>query len=100
MCYNIGAIEVGAALIDQSSIQGVHKHFRMLAIADYLKSQGFGPSTGEHMHIPGIWKKLRTLYNLDALDERVSKPSDPPSCWLNLTLLIIANHAGKRDNQR
>ncbi|KAJ6116800.1 hypothetical protein N7512_006525 [Penicillium capsulatum] len=49
---------------------GVHKHFRMLAIADYLKSQGFGPSTGEHMRIPGIWKKLRSLYNLEALDER------------------------------
>ncbi|KAJ5127018.1 hypothetical protein N7448_007797 [Penicillium atrosanguineum] len=49
---------------------GLHKHFRMLAIADYLKSQGFGPSTADHMRIPGIWKKLGTLYNLEALDER------------------------------
>ncbi|KAJ5204527.1 uncharacterized protein N7498_005406 [Penicillium cinerascens] len=49
---------------------GVHKHFRMLAIADYLKSQGYGPSTADHMRIPGIWKKLGTLYNLEALDER------------------------------
>ncbi|KAJ6145739.1 hypothetical protein N7470_009634 [Penicillium chermesinum] len=49
---------------------GMHKHFRMIAIADYLQSQGFGPSNGEHMQIPGIWKKLGTLYNLEALDER------------------------------
>ncbi|KAJ5578254.1 uncharacterized protein N7459_007218 [Penicillium hispanicum] len=49
---------------------GVHKHFRMLAIADYLRSQGYAPSTAEHMRIPGIWKKLRSLYNLEALDER------------------------------
>lgn len=51
---------------------GVHKHFRMLAIAEYLKSQGYAPSSAEHMRIPGIWKKLGTLYNLEALDERVS----------------------------
>ncbi|KAJ5883561.1 uncharacterized protein N7473_010447 [Penicillium subrubescens] len=49
---------------------GVHKHFRMLAIADYLKSQGYAPSSAEHMRIPGIWKKLGSLYNLEALDER------------------------------
>ncbi|KAJ5491025.1 hypothetical protein N7539_002592 [Penicillium diatomitis] len=49
---------------------GVHKHFRMLAIAEYLKSQGYAPSSAEHMRIPGIWKKLGTLYNLEALDER------------------------------
>ncbi|KAJ5351438.1 hypothetical protein N7452_000412 [Penicillium brevicompactum] len=51
---------------------GVHKHFRMLAISDYLKSQGYAPSTAEHMRIPGIWKKLSSLYNLEALDERAS----------------------------
>ncbi|CAG7916605.1 unnamed protein product [Penicillium olsonii] len=49
---------------------GIHKHFRMLAISDYLKSQGYAPSTAEHMRIPGIWKKLGSLYNLEALDER------------------------------
>ncbi|KAJ5291629.1 hypothetical protein N7478_000880 [Penicillium angulare] len=49
---------------------GVHKHFRMLAIAEFLKSQGYGPINGDHLNIPGIWKKLGTLYNLEALDER------------------------------
>jgi MRG-binding protein len=43
----------------------------MLAIADYLKSQGYAPSSAEHMRIPEIWKKLGSLYNLEALDERV-----------------------------
>ncbi|KAJ5727880.1 hypothetical protein N7493_005700 [Penicillium malachiteum] len=49
---------------------GVHKHFRMLAIADFMRSHGYGSATAEHLSIPGIWKKLGTLYNLEALDER------------------------------
>ncbi|KAJ5917696.1 hypothetical protein N7466_011250 [Penicillium verhagenii] len=49
---------------------GVHKHFRMVAISEFLKNQGYGPANGEHLTIPGIWKKLGTLYNLEALNER------------------------------
>ncbi|KAJ5391707.1 hypothetical protein N7509_007197 [Penicillium cosmopolitanum] len=49
---------------------GVHKHFRMLAISEYLRSQGYAPYNADHMRIPGIWKKLGSLYNLEALDER------------------------------
>ena len=49
----------------------MHKHFRMLAIAEYMKSQGYAPADEEHTRIPGIWKKLGSLYNLPALDERV-----------------------------
>ncbi|RAO66068.1 uncharacterized protein BHQ10_002080 [Talaromyces amestolkiae] len=49
---------------------GMHKHFRMLAIAEYMKSQGYAPAEEEHTRIPGIWKKLGSLYNLPALDER------------------------------
>lgn len=45
----------------------------MLAIHDYMKSQGYAPPTEEHTRIPGIWKKLMTLYNLEGLDERVSE---------------------------
>lgn len=45
----------------------------MLAIAEFMRSHGYGPSTAEHLTISGIWAKLRTLYNLEALDERVSK---------------------------
>lgn len=51
----------------------------MLAIVDYLTSQGFGPDTAEHMRIPGIWQKLRSLYNLEALDERVGNPRLSPA---------------------
>jgi MRG-binding protein len=44
----------------------------MLAISEYMKSQGYAPASEEHTRIPGIWRKLGTLYNLPALDERVS----------------------------
>ncbi|PGH11532.1 hypothetical protein AJ80_07098 [Polytolypa hystricis UAMH7299] len=49
---------------------GMHKHFRMLAISDHLRSQGYAPANEQHTRIPGIWRKLGTLYNLPALDER------------------------------
>ncbi|KAL3430647.1 chromatin modification-related protein EAF7-domain-containing protein [Aspergillus tetrazonus] len=49
---------------------GMHKHFRMVAISEFMKCQGYAPSHAEHTRIPGIWKKLGTLYNLPALDER------------------------------
>ncbi|KAL4795648.1 chromatin modification-related protein EAF7-domain-containing protein [Aspergillus venezuelensis] len=49
---------------------GMHKHFRMVAISEFMKTQGYAPSHAEHTRIPGIWKKLGTLYNLPALDER------------------------------
>ncbi|KAF9883725.1 hypothetical protein FE257_003017 [Aspergillus nanangensis] len=49
---------------------GMHKHFRMIAISEFMKSQGYAPFHSEHTRIPGIWKKLGTLYNLPALDER------------------------------
>jgi MRG-binding protein len=39
----------------------------MIAIATALSSHGFAST---HTRIPGIWAKLRTLYDLDALDER------------------------------
>ena len=53
---------------------GMHKHFRMLAIFENFRSNGFGGSArrepAEHVRIPAIWAKLRSLYDLDALDER------------------------------
>lgn len=49
----------------------MHKHFRMLAISDYMKSQGYAPANEQHTRIPGIWKKLNSLYNLEGLGERV-----------------------------
>ncbi|RPA74454.1 CT20-domain-containing protein [Ascobolus immersus RN42] len=46
---------------------GMHKHFRMIAIAELMKNHGVAD---KHTNIPGIWAKLRTLYNLEGLDER------------------------------
>ena len=40
-----------------------------------MKSQGYAPADEEHTRIPGIWKKLGSLYNLPALDERVQSVS-------------------------
>lgn len=53
---------------------GIHKHFRMLNIIDSLTTSGTIPyPQTEHTHASstaGIWQKLRSLYDLKALDER------------------------------
>jgi MRG-binding protein len=42
----------------------------MLAIHDYMTSQGVINPNDEHTKIPGIWEKLASLYNLPILDDR------------------------------
>ncbi|KAK3176544.1 hypothetical protein OEA41_007867 [Lepraria neglecta] len=52
---------------------GMHKHFRMISISENLRNHGYnGYATQKYSHtrIPGIWEKLGTLYNLEALDIR------------------------------
>ncbi|KAI9877848.1 MAG: hypothetical protein M1830_002651 [Pleopsidium flavum] len=63
---------------------GMHKHFRMIALSQHLRNNGYTTPEDGHTRIPGIWEKLGSLYNLDALDERensigddVSDDSDP-----------------------
>jgi MRG-binding protein len=48
----------------------MHKHFRMIAISENLRSHGFMSPADEHMRPAGIWKKLEGLYSLEALDQR------------------------------
>jgi len=48
----------------------MHKHFRMLAIRDYMITQGVINTDQEHTKLPGIWTKLGSLYNLPILDDR------------------------------
>lgn len=48
----------------------MHKHFHVIAISQSLRSHGHTTATSTHTRIPGIWAKLHTLYDLDALDER------------------------------
>lgn len=55
---------------DSRRIVGMHKHFRMLAIHDYMTAQGVVNPDHEHTKISGIWEKLASLYNLPILDER------------------------------
>lgn len=49
---------------------GLHAHFRMLSIHAFLQASGTCTAEDEHTRIPGIWAKLRTLYDLERLDER------------------------------
>ncbi|KAJ9623491.1 hypothetical protein H2203_005753 [Taxawa tesnikishii (nom. ined.)] len=49
---------------------GIHKHFQILALRAHLLSNGYIHPSAPHTRIPGIWAKLSTLYDLDALDER------------------------------
>lgn len=78
---------------------GMHKHFRIIGIAELMKNHGV---SGTHTGIAGIWAKLRTLYNLRGLDEREDAPdadaddddyddddSDdrgPPGGWIEFAL--------------
>ncbi|KAI9816211.1 MAG: hypothetical protein M1827_001812 [Pycnora praestabilis] len=50
--------------------KGMHKHFRMIAISQHMRSHGYTSQEDAHTRIPGIWQKLGALYNLQALDER------------------------------
>lgn len=54
----------------QLTSAGMHRHFRMIALSGYLRNHGYDPAIDRHTQIPGIWKKLGTLYNLEAIDER------------------------------
>jgi MRG-binding protein len=56
--------------IDHCRVPGMHKHFRILAIHNYMITQGLVNAEDEHTTIPGLWTKLGSLYNLPILDER------------------------------
>ncbi|MCJ1370384.1 hypothetical protein MMC20_001597 [Loxospora ochrophaea] len=49
---------------------GMHKHFRMIAISENLRNHGYTSPQDGHTRIPGIWEKLGSMYNLEALDAR------------------------------
>lgn len=48
----------------------MHKHFRMLAIAEHMRSHGYDPAIYTHLRIPGIWKKLNEFFNMPMIDDR------------------------------
>ena len=51
-----------------SLLLGMHKHVRMIALSQHLRSHGHREL---HTSTKGIWVKLGSLYNLKTLDERV-----------------------------
>ncbi len=44
-----------------------------MAIAQYMHDHGHTPQNAPHTGTPGIWRKLQTLYDLDAIDEGVCR---------------------------
>jgi MRG-binding protein len=60
-------IKIGDPLSD---VTGLHKHFRMISIHNDMTSHGFATERVPHTRIPGIWKKLDQLYDLETLDAR------------------------------
>jgi len=48
----------------------MHKHFRMVALSEYLRNHGYDPRVEKHTSIRGIWAKLETLYDMKIIDER------------------------------
>ncbi|KIN08576.1 hypothetical protein OIDMADRAFT_100306 [Oidiodendron maius Zn] len=52
---------------------GMHKHFRMIALAEHLRNHGCDE---KHTRIPGIWEKLKTLYNMEMIDAREDSAED------------------------
>ena len=48
---------------------GIHRHFHVLAIQRFILKD-----TGRVVHISDIWEKLKSCYNLDALEAIVRTP--------------------------
>lgn len=59
---------IGVVLSGPNRWTGMHKHFRMIALSQHMKNHGHRDI---HTSPVGIWAKLRSLYNLKILDERV-----------------------------
>ncbi|KAF2860483.1 hypothetical protein K470DRAFT_216995 [Piedraia hortae CBS 480.64] len=49
---------------------GVHKHFHLTSLYSFMISHGYIQEENLHTRPEGIWEKLRTMYDLDALDKR------------------------------
>ena len=68
---------------------GMHKHFRMIAISEHLRNHGYDPRVEKHTRIPAIWQKLKTLYDMDVIDERENSfdyDEDPAEKYLEFKL--------------
>lgn len=64
----------------------MHKHFRMIALSEHLRNHGYDPTLDQHTRIPGVWEKLRTLYNLEIIDERENFEYEDPEKYLDFKL--------------
>jgi MRG-binding protein len=71
--YDIPALEPKLFQVRHSlthSHQGIHKHFRMVQIRQYLLDNRYINPRAAHTSSRGLWEKLNSLYDLEALDQR------------------------------
>ncbi len=65
------ALASGADLSCQADGEvGIHKHFHLMSLCQSMLDGGYINPRSEHTKPKGIWHKLDSLYNLEALDER------------------------------
>ncbi|KAG9017590.1 hypothetical protein FRB90_000632 [Tulasnella sp. 427] len=71
--------------ITQARPVGLHRHFHVLAILQSIKQE-----TGQHVTAEDLWTKLKTFYNLEALEEledqeedSLNEETEPPKNSIN-----------------
>ena len=71
---------------------GLHRHFHVLSMRTAIHQD-----TGRYVSIDDIWEKLRSCYNVDALESLVCPPKQKSSVpATNDALLIIYSFLGRR----
>jgi len=65
-----GKLLISCGKVNCLTVTGLHKHFRMIALSEYLRNHGYDPEKDQHTRIPGIWAKLGTMYNMEIIDSR------------------------------
>lgn len=75
---------------------GIHKHFHVLTMRNAILRD-----TGKLVEVDDLWKKLRTCYDLDNLENIVSEPpvSSLPRIR-SLLLLVLCMHGCSGTNPR
>jgi MRG-binding protein len=53
---------------------GLHRHFHVLSIRTVIHQD-----TGRYVSIDDVWEKLRTCYNIEALENLVRFPNSTPT---------------------
>ena len=69
---------------------GIHKHFHVLTMRNAILRD-----TGKLVEVDDLWKKLRTCYDLDNLENIVSEPPVSSPCRVRSLFLPIPRVHGR-----